>query len=191
MGDCAGRHAFTHTAAWEADYLLRVLLKGEAAPLDYGPVPHAVFTSPEVAAVGATEEELRKAGTPYLKAAVPYSAAAKGRALKEEHGLCKLLLAQDGRILGCHIVGHEAATLLHEVLPVLRWRNHVSSLTGFITVHPSLAEVISLAAWKGQEMLETAVHGRSGGPTPPSTPPRPGPRRAGSPGRGAQGRGRA
>jgi dihydrolipoamide dehydrogenase len=174
MGDCTGRHAFTHTAAWEAEYLLRVLLEGETAPLDYGPVPHAVFTSPEVAAVGATEEELKKAGTPYLKAAVPYLAAAKGRALKEENGLCKILLAPDGRILGCHIVGHEAATLLHEILPVLRWRNHVSSLTGFITVHPSLSEVISLAAREGQEMVEAAARQASRRDAPRATGASPG-----------------
>ena len=84
----------------------------ETGPIDYGAVPAACFTTPELAYAGATEQRLREQGVEYLSAAVPYTSAAKGRALKEEHGLCKFLLDPDGRILGCHIVGEHASILL-------------------------------------------------------------------------------
>jgi dihydrolipoamide dehydrogenase len=153
MGDVVGRHPFTHAASWEAQYLAGRIVHGRTEPLDYGPVPHAVFSHPQVAGVGATEQELRARGTAHLKASVPYRSAAKGRAVKEEHGLCKFLLDPLGKILGCHIVGHEASTLLHEVIPVMKWRNHISSLTEIIHVHPSLPEVIRNAARKARDLV--------------------------------------
>ncbi|MHC4924360.1 MAG: dihydrolipoamide dehydrogenase, partial [Planctomycetota bacterium] len=153
MGDVKGRHFFTHAAAWEATYLLEKFTQDLQGDIDYGPLPHAVFSHPEIAGVGATEQELKAAGTEYLVASAPFTSAAKGRAVKEEHGLCKFLLAPDGRILGCHIVGHEAATLLHEVIPVMKWKNHIYSLTGIIHIHPSLSEVVRNAARKAAALL--------------------------------------
>jgi len=64
-------------------------------------MPHAIFTSPEIAGVGATEKELKKSGTSYIGASVPFMNTTKGRAVKEEYGLCKLLVAPDHKILGC------------------------------------------------------------------------------------------
>ncbi|MEM8884559.1 MAG: dihydrolipoyl dehydrogenase [Planctomycetota bacterium] len=153
MGDVAGKYFFTHTASLEAEYLGSLLTGETDAPLDYGPVPHAVFTEPELAGVGRTEEELKEAGVAYVKATAPYSSATKGRAIKEEHGLAKLLLAPDGEILGAHLVGAHASILLHEIIAVMRWRNHVSSLTGMIHVHPSLPEVIRGVARKAEAQL--------------------------------------
>jgi mycothione reductase len=153
MGDVIGRYFFTHSASFESAYLGQRLLEGHAVPIDYGPMPHAIFSSPQIAGVGATEQGLRGAGTAFKKMSVPYTTAAKGRALKEEHGLCKFLIDPEGKILGCHIVGHEASTLLHQVIPVMKWRNHISSLTEMIYVHPSLAEVIRNAARKTIALL--------------------------------------
>ena len=72
----------------------------------------------------------------------------KGRAVKEEHGLCKLLIAPDHKILGCHIVGYQASVLLHAVIPIMKWRNDIHSLADIIYIHPSLAES---GPWRGQE----------------------------------------
>lgn len=154
LGDVAGLYSFTHAANTEAQYLARALLEESDEPIAYGRMPHAVFTSPEVAGAGDTEEELVAAGTPYAKGVVSYDGASKGRAIKEEHGRAKILVGADGTILGCHIVGEHASILLHEVIPVMKWRNHISSLTGIIHVHPSLPEVVrgaarsAEAAWK-------------------------------------------
>ena len=147
LGDVAGKHFFTHSAAWDAIYLGDCWINDIEKPLEYGPMPHAVFSYPEVAGVGLTEEQLIKEGIEYVEGSAPYSSAAKGRAIKETHGLCKFLLEPEtGVILGCHIVGHHSSILLHQVLPVMRWRNNISSLTDMIYVHPSLPEVVRNAA---------------------------------------------
>ncbi len=112
MGDIAGRYMFTHAANFGSECLSNQIAENRDEPIDYGPMPHAIFTSPEIAGVGATEEELKKSGRSYLAASIPASVpfmnTTKGRAVKEEHGLCKLLIAPDHRILGCHIVGYQA-----------------------------------------------------------------------------------
>ena len=100
-----------------------------------------------------SEQELREGGVEYVKATVPFKNVTKGRALKEEHGLAKLLVAPDGTILGAHLVGAQASTLLHEIIAVMKWRNHVSSLTDMIHIHPSLPEVIGGVAAKAARKL--------------------------------------
>ncbi len=156
MGDVAGRYFFTHAANFESEYLAQLLTGKTRDPIDYGPMPHAVFTMPEIAGVGATEDELRAAKTPYVAASYPFVNATKGRAVKEEYGLCKFLVAPDHRILGCHIVGYQASVLLHAILPIMKWRNDIHSLVDIIYIHPSLAEVIRGAARKAAGMLPTA-----------------------------------
>ena len=156
MGDIAGRHMFTHAANFESEYLAQLLTGKTRDPIDYGPMPHAVFTLPEIAGVGATEDELKSTDTPYIAASYPFSNSTKGRAVKEEHGLCKFLVSPEHKILGCHIVGYQASVLLHAVLPVMKWRNDIHSLVDIIYIHPSLAEVVRGAARKAAGMLSTA-----------------------------------
>jgi mycothione reductase len=156
MGDIGGRYFFTHAANFESEYLAQLLTGKTRDPIDYGPMPHAVFTMPEIAGVGATEDELKSAATPYFGASYPFANATKGRAMKEEYGLCKFLVAPDHRILGCHIVGYQASVLLHAILPIMKWRNDIHSLVNIIYIHPSLAEVIRGAARKAAGMLPTA-----------------------------------
>jgi dihydrolipoamide dehydrogenase len=153
MGDVAGRYMFTHAANFESEYLVKQIGESRNEPIDYGPMPHAIFTSPEIAGVGATEEELKKSGMSYVAASVPFMNTTKGRAVKEEYGLCKLLVAPDHKILGCHIVGYQASVLLHAVLPIMKWRNDIHSLADIIYIHPSLAEVVRGAARKAAGMV--------------------------------------
>jgi pyruvate/2-oxoglutarate dehydrogenase complex dihydrolipoamide dehydrogenase (E3) component len=156
LGDVAGKHFFTHTASKEAKYLGLLITGATDEPLDYGPVPHAVFTEPELAGVGQTEAELRKAGVDYVKATVPFKNVTKGRAIKEEDGLAKLLVARDGSILGAHLVGAHSSILVHEIIAVMKWCNHVRSLTEMIHIHPALPEVIGSAATRALRELERA-----------------------------------
>jgi mycothione reductase len=156
MGDIGGRFMYTHAANFESEYLAKQISGQSQDPIDYGPMPHAVFTSPETAGVGKTERELKAEKSSYLAAAIPYSNTTKGKAIKEEYGLCKLLIAPDRRILGCHIVGQQASILLHIVLPVMKWRNDIQSLVELIYIHPALGEVLRGAARKVGDMLPTA-----------------------------------
>ncbi len=153
VGDVNGRHMFTHATTAQVEYLSEVLFEGRTTPIDHGPMPHAVFADPEVGAVGETEQALRARGVEYLKSVVKYEDVAKGSAMKERHGLAKLLADPSGRILGFHVVGPEASILLHQVVPVMRWRNHVSSLTHAVTVHPALNELVAATAWEVLEKL--------------------------------------
>ncbi len=154
VGDVNGRHAFTHAASFEAKYVARRILGQIDEPIDYGTaMPHAVFTEPELAGIGKTERELAAAGVEYVTGSTPYSSSTKGRAIKEEHGLVKLLLDLEGKILGAHIVGANASILLHEIIPVMKWRNHITSLTDMIHVHPSLSEIVASAAGRAEAAL--------------------------------------
>jgi len=126
-------------------------------------MPHAVFTDPEVAGVGQTEQALRARGVKHLKAVVRYDEVGKGIALKERDGIAKLLSSPSGEILGFHVVGPGASVLLHQAVVAMRWRCHVSSLTGAITVHPSLSEVVAETAWRVlAELPRKAQRGPSG-----------------------------
>jgi mycothione reductase len=156
MGDIGGRFMYTHAANFESEYLAKQISGGCQDPIDYGPMPHAVFSSPETAGVGKTEAELKAEGSSYFAAAVPYANTTKGRAIKEEYGLCKILIGPDHKILGCHIVGHQASVLLHIVLPVMKWRNDIHSLIELIYIHPALAEIVRGAARKVAGMLPVA-----------------------------------
>jgi mycothione reductase len=156
MGDITGRYMFTHAANFESEYLGNQIAENRDEPIDNGPMPHAIFTSPEIAAVGATEEELKKNGTRYVAASVSFMSTTKGRAVKEKHGLCKLLVGPDHKILGCHIVAHHASVLLHAVIPIMKWRKDIHSHVDIIYIHPSLAEVVRGAARKAAGMLPTS-----------------------------------
>lgn len=147
LGDVRGGPQFTHTASAEAEYLVRVLTRDDdPSDFDMGPVPHAVFTDPPLASVGLTQDRADEEGFDGVVVEKAYDDAAMGAALKEERGLCKLLVERNGRIAGVHIVGEEAPTLLHEILPFLRWKNDVSALAELMHVHPALPELLQAAA---------------------------------------------
>ena len=149
LGDAIGRFLFKHAANHEAPYAFQNLREpGNRIPVDYKGMPYAVFASPQVAGVGASEGELRRLGMPYLVGAYRYRDTAMGHALEEDDGFVKILVDPETReILGCHILGPEASTLIHEVVVAMRAGDGtVDNLTGSIHVHPALNEVVQRAA---------------------------------------------
>lgn len=141
-GDVAGRYQLQHVASYDIHYLRQRLLKGEEGPIDYGMVPHGVFTDPEVAAVGATEKELQAAGTPYVKVVTDWLSSARAMASRLEYPRTKLLVSpEDYRILGCHLVGPDASTVIHEILPLMRVKNDVREVAETMHIHPALPEL--------------------------------------------------
>jgi len=149
LGDAVGKYQFKHSANHEAQYAYTNIVRPEhKIPVDYTAMPHAIFSSPQVAAVGLTEQELKKNGLDYQKSVYPYIDTAMGEALEDKDGFVKFLVEKETRkILGCHILGTEASILIHEVLvPMRSGDGTIDSITQTITIHPALSEVVARAA---------------------------------------------
>jgi len=146
FGDVIGRHLFKHGANWEASYAVQNAFGSEKVAVDYSAMPHAIFSAPQVAGVGATEQELKKSGAKYQVGISAYAETAMGDALQEKDGFVKALLSEDGQtILGCHIIGPEASTLIHEVIVAMKSTGRTEAITKSIHIHPALNEVVQRA----------------------------------------------
>lgn len=153
LGDVLGRYMFKHAANHEAPFAFENLRNPqEPVPVNYDAMPHAIFGGPQVASVGATEQELRDTGRDYLVGRWRYRETAMGHALEEDDGFVKLLIAADsGRLLGCHVLGPEAATLIHEVIvAMVSGDGTVRNLEKAVHIHPALSEVVQRATWDFQ-----------------------------------------
>ena len=148
LGDICNPNQLKHVANAEARAVAHNLVHPESLrPVALGPVPHAVFASPQVAAVGSTEQALQAAGTPYLRAVRPYSDTAYGWAMEDETSFCKVLSdpATD-RLLGAHICGPDAAVLLQQLVQAMACDLTVEQIAcGQMYIHPALSEVVEQA----------------------------------------------
>lgn len=151
LGDIIGRYLFKHNANHEAQYAFNnILHPSKKIPVNYAAMPHAIFSSPQVAGVGFTEQELKKEGIEYQKSVYSYINTAMGLALEDRDGFVKFLVDKmNGKILGCHIIGSEASILIHEVLVTMRADDNGGTLDNIIKtvhIHPALSEVVARAA---------------------------------------------
>ncbi len=147
LGDVAGQFLLQHAASYEVHYLRQRLMKGEKDKIDHGAMPHAVFSDPEVAAVGLTEEKLKDSGRPYVVVLEGWKASARAMASRLDYPRTKLLVdPATHEILGCHLIGPEASTMIHQVLAVMRLDNDVRHLKDMIHIHPALPEALLAAA---------------------------------------------
>lgn len=142
LGDVISGPMFKHVADHEARVVAANAVAERGEEIEYEGVAHAVFTWPQVAACGHTEEELEEEGREYERARFEYDSAPMGLVSKEE-GFVKVLAEPDGTVLGCHIVGPEASTLIHEVAVAGRvGEGSVEEIADAIHVHPALNEVV-------------------------------------------------
>ncbi len=142
LGDIVGEYLLKHSANHEAQTVARNLFGEELTPVDYTAMPFAVFGHPEVAGVGATEDEL---DGEYATRTYQYSDTARGQAMKSE-GLVKAIISLDGEILGCHIVGPDASSLIQEVVVAMKaGTGTVHDIRDSIHIHPALPEVVQRA----------------------------------------------
>ncbi|WP_339105156.1 dihydrolipoyl dehydrogenase [Haloterrigena salinisoli] len=146
LGDIVGEQPFKHAADYEAKTVSANLLEGAGEAVDYTAMPHAVFTEPQVAGVGRTEGELEDADREYESATVPFDAAPLGMIMDADDGFVKVLAAPDGEILGCHIVGPQASTLIQEVVTAMdSGGGTVDDVAEPVHVHPALSEAVYAA----------------------------------------------
>jgi dihydrolipoamide dehydrogenase len=147
FGDIAGKYLFKHSANLEGEYVGLSIVSGHRHPVDYTAMPHAVFSNPQVAGVGATEQELEGKKVDYLVGRYKYADTGMGEALAEEDGFVKFLTDYEGKILGCHILGPDASTLIHEVLVAMKaGHGTVDDIVNTIHIHPALSEVVQRGA---------------------------------------------
>jgi len=150
LGDVVGHFQFKHNANHEAQCVYyNILNPDKKKPVDYTAMPHAIFSSPQVAGVGFTEQQLKmqdKNG--YVKSVYPYIQTAMGKAIEDRNGFVKFLVnRRDKKILGCHIIGTDASILIHEVLVAMKGGDGtINSIKNTIHIHPALSEVIARAA---------------------------------------------
>ena len=149
LGDVVGEYLLKHSANHEAKAVIRNLLGDEPEPVDYSAMPFAVFASPEVAGVGAREQDLRAADAEYATRTYAYDETARGKAMHAE-GFVKVLIDLDGNIEGCHIIGPEASNLIEEVVVAMTaGSGTVADVRDAVHVHPALSEVVD-RAFSGQ-----------------------------------------
>ncbi len=156
LGDCIGKYFFRHSVNFEGEYLFdQVFNNAPRAPIVYPPVPHAVFTNPQVAGVGKTEEQLIQDGTPYIIGLNPYKSSAMGMALLSESGFCKILFCKKTRrILGAHIIGEEASDMIHMLIAMMYKQGTLDDLLKMIYIHPALPEIVRNAARKAKTAFD-------------------------------------
>ncbi|MBP3228864.1 MAG: dihydrolipoyl dehydrogenase [Bacteroidaceae bacterium] len=146
IGDVNGLCPLAHAATFQGYRALRAIAGGTERTADLSLVPAAVFTVPEVATVGKSEDELKTAGTPCHVGKAFYRANGKSLAMGSDEGLVKLVSAEDGTILGAQVLGAHAADLIHEVAVLMSVGGTVEQLRTAIHAHPTLSELILAAA---------------------------------------------
>jgi len=147
VGDAAGEHMLQHAAAYEVNHLGRILLEDNSTPLKFKYMPHAVFTDPEIASVGLGEEEAKKNNIEYVVSMTNWLASAKAMSTKLDYPRTKFLVdPKTFEILGCHLLGPESSTLMHQILAVMHIDNDIRHLKEMLYIHPALSEAILPAA---------------------------------------------
>jgi len=146
IGDIAGNYMFKHSGDKEAEYVVENAVRGGEASVEYPGMAHAIFGSPQVASLGQTEDELAEdedlADDEYETGTFDYDDTALGSALDDQGGFAKVLVGEDGEVLGCHVVGPEASTLIHEVSTAVAAGADAATIAETIHVHPALSEVV-------------------------------------------------
>ena len=142
VGDINGQQMFTHVANAEAVLAAHNALHGSRLKMDYSAAPHAVYSHPQIASVGLTEESARKTRR-ILVGKAKYSSVAQGEAMMEENGFAKAIVeAKTEKMLGFHIIGPYAPILIQEVINVMAAKGNINHLQTGMHIHPALPELI-------------------------------------------------
>ncbi len=151
IGDANGREMFTHTSHAEASVAAANGIHGAKETMDYRAAPHAIFTHPQVASVGLTEEAAARKYKIVIGRA-DYSETALGAAMMQEEGFAKIIMEEGtGKILGGHIIGPWASVLIQEVVNAMARKGSFADIARGIHIHPALSELIVKALYNANE----------------------------------------
>ena len=137
-----GKSLLAHTAVREAETAVRHIL-GEPDAMDYRAIPGVVYTNPEVASVGSTEDALRNVGMAYEVIRIPMSFSGRFVAENEgQNGLCKALVGSDGTLLGLHMLGNPSSELIVMGGMMIADGRKFSEWKRYVFPHPTVGEVL-------------------------------------------------
>ena len=146
IGDVVRGLMLAHKAEDEGVALAEILA-GQAGHVNYGVIPSVVYTMPEVASVGATEEELQASGTAYRAGKFPYTANGRARATRHTEGFVKVLAdTTTDRVLGVHIISSVAGELIQEASVLMEFGGSAEDLARTCHAHPTMSEAVKEAA---------------------------------------------
>ena len=141
IGDVNGRQMLAHAAEMQAVHVVNHIL-GKSDAIRFDIMPAAIFTDPEAACVGPTEDQLKELGVAYECRKSFWRANGKALAMDETEGMLKLFSAVDGRLLGCHAFGAHAADIVQEVSVLMCRDTTIGQLRDMVHIHPTLGEIL-------------------------------------------------
>lgn len=146
IGDVIAGPMLAHKAEDEG-VVLAEMLAGQSGHIDYDAIPGVVYTWPEIASVGKTEEQLKDAGVKYKSGKFPFMANGRARAMNATDGFVKILAdSKTDRILGAHMIGPNVGELIAEVVSVMEFEGTAEDIARTCHAHPTLTEVVKEAA---------------------------------------------
>jgi len=146
IGDLVRGPMLAHKGS-EEGVMVAEIIAGHKAQMNYDIVPNVIYTHPEVASVGQTEEQIKAAGEPYNIGVFPFAASGRAMAANDTDGMVKIIAHADtDRILGCHIVGPSAADLVQQVAIAMEFGSSAEDLGMTVFGHPTLSETVHEAA---------------------------------------------
>ncbi len=146
IGDVIDGPMLAHKAS-EEGVALAEMLAGQRSHVNYGAIPAVIYTWPEVASVGRTEEELKAAGIAYKAGKFPFTANSRARAMGDTEGFVKILAeTQTDRVLGVHIIGPDAGTMIAEAVIAMEYGASAEDIARTCHAHPTLNEAVKEAA---------------------------------------------
>jgi dihydrolipoamide dehydrogenase len=146
IGDLIGGVMLAHKASEEGIVCVE-RIAGMKSHVNYAAIPAVVYTHPEIASVGQTEEQLKESGTPYKKGVCPYGASGRALALGDTQGRVKILAhAETDRVLGVHILGAHAGDLIAEAVAAIEFGASSEDIARTCHAHPTLSELLHEAA---------------------------------------------
>ena len=144
IGDVNGRQMLAHAAEMQAVHAVNQIL-GKSDGIRFDIMPAAIFTEPEAACVGPTEDQLKAAGIPYIVKKSFWRANGKALAMGETEGMLKLFASPEGLILGCHAYGAHASDIIQEVSVLMCKHTTLAELADMVHIHPTLSEILKAA----------------------------------------------
>lgn len=155
IGDIVGGPALAHVASAEAICCVEAICGLNPAPIDYSTVPSCIFTSPEVASVGLTEQEAQKKGLTYKVGRFPFTASGKATAAGDRDGFVKLVFGEDDKLLGAHLVGANVTEMIAEPTLAKALGASAHQIARTIHAHPTMNEGVMEAS---EAAFGAAIH---------------------------------